>query len=180
MRTSRHHFFVATAMAVALGIALPLAQTRAGGAATAPPPAAVQRAAAPAAGAVTSPKQEWGHDVGADYFLANYQQVIAYWQKLEKDSSRVHIQEIGKTAEKRTASSDEMTAVTMRPDIPLTSTVPGPTIEQLVDVERARRDIEDATETMVPCPACQHCAGCGDLRLVTLDRANFLRALEDR
>ena len=50
---------------------------------------------------VTSPKEEWGHNIGDDYFLANYQQLIAYWHKLEKESNRVHVVEIGRTAENR-------------------------------------------------------------------------------
>src|SRR6185436_18523214 len=100
MRTTRPQIFLAAALTVAAGLALPFAQGRTGGAATAAPPAA-QRAAASAAGQVTSPKQEWGHNVGDDYFLANYQQVIAYWKKLERETNRVHIQEIGKTAENR-------------------------------------------------------------------------------
>jgi hypothetical protein len=54
-----------------------------------------------AAAAVTTPKEEWGHNVGDDFFLADYQQLIAYWHKLEKQSPRIHIQEIGKTAENR-------------------------------------------------------------------------------
>src|SRR5690349_3741501 len=100
MRTTRPQIFLAAALTVAAGLALPLAQGRTGGAATAAPPAA-QRAAAPAAGPVTSPKQEWGHNVGDDYFLANYQQLIAYWHKLEKESNRIHITEIGKSTEGR-------------------------------------------------------------------------------
>ncbi len=67
-------------------------------------PGAVMRApvAAPApaqAGRVTSPKDVWGHNLGDDYFLADYQQLIAYWHKLEQDSPRIHVVEIGKTAE---------------------------------------------------------------------------------
>ena len=50
---------------------------------------------------ITTPKEEWGHNVGDDYFLANYQQLIAYWHKLEKESNRIHVVEIGKTAENR-------------------------------------------------------------------------------
>ena len=50
---------------------------------------------------LTSPKDEWGHNVGDDYFLANYQQLVAYWRKLEKESPRVHVVEIGQTSEKR-------------------------------------------------------------------------------
>jgi hypothetical protein len=53
------------------------------------------------AGKITTPKEEWGHNVGDDYFLANYQQLIAYWHKLEKQSPRIHIQEIGKSTENR-------------------------------------------------------------------------------
>src|SRR5262245_3900958 len=75
MRTTRPQIFLAAALTVAAGLALPLAQGRTGGAPAAAP--ATQRGAAQAAGQVTSPKQEWGHNVGDDYFLANYQQVIA-------------------------------------------------------------------------------------------------------
>ncbi len=68
----------------------------------APAAPATQTATRPAAAVhVTSPKEEWGHNVGDDYFLADYQQVIAYWHKLEKESNRVHIKEIGKTSEGR-------------------------------------------------------------------------------
>jgi hypothetical protein len=72
----------------------PLAQTRAGGAATQTRPAA-------APGALTTPMQEWGHNIGDDYFLADYQQLIAYWTKLAKESNRIHLVEIGRTAENR-------------------------------------------------------------------------------
>ena len=44
---------------------------------------------------------EWGHGIGDDYFLANYQQLMAYWRKLEKESDRLHLVEIGKTSEGR-------------------------------------------------------------------------------
>ena len=59
-----------------------------------------QRAAQPARH-VTSPKEQWGHNVGDDYFLATYQQLIAYYHKLEQQSDRVHIVEIGRTSEDR-------------------------------------------------------------------------------
>ena len=61
-----------------------------------------RRTAPPAqAGHVTTPIEEWGHNIGDDYFLINYQQLIAYWHKLEKESPRVHIVEIGKSSEGR-------------------------------------------------------------------------------
>jgi hypothetical protein len=52
----------------------------------------------PAGPRVSTPKEEWGHNVGDDYFLANYQQLAAYWRKLEKQSPRLKVEDIGKTA----------------------------------------------------------------------------------
>ncbi len=52
-------------------------------------------------GRVTSPKEEFGHDFGEDYFLANYKQISAYWNKLAKESPRITVHDIGKTAEGR-------------------------------------------------------------------------------
>jgi hypothetical protein len=99
MITLRRHAFLAIVVATALACAALVAQIK-----TTPPAPAKPAATAPAqatAGKITSPKGEWGHNVGDDYFLANYQQLIAYWHKLEKESPRIHIQEIGKTSENR-------------------------------------------------------------------------------
>ncbi len=52
-------------------------------------------------GRITSPMEEFGHNFGDDYFLANYQQISAYWQKLDRESDRMVLTEIGKTAEGR-------------------------------------------------------------------------------
>jgi hypothetical protein len=51
---------------------------------------------------ITTPKEEFGHNFGDDYFLANYQQISAYWKKLAKESNRIVLEDIGKTAEGRT------------------------------------------------------------------------------
>jgi hypothetical protein len=51
--------------------------------------------------AVSSPKDAWGHDVGDDYFLADYQQLIGYWHTLAQESPRVHVVDIGKSSEGR-------------------------------------------------------------------------------
>jgi hypothetical protein len=51
---------------------------------------------------ITTPKEQFGHDYGDDYFLANYQQISTYWQKLAKESNRLVLKDIGKTAEGRT------------------------------------------------------------------------------
>jgi hypothetical protein len=56
---------------------------------------------APAQTRVTSPKEFFGHEIGADYVLPNYQQLSAYWKKLSTESDRMKLVEIGKTAEGR-------------------------------------------------------------------------------
>ena len=60
-------------------------------------------AVSPAAQAprVTTPKEEFGFNFGDDYQLATYQQLAAYWQKLDRESDRMVLQEIGKTSEGR-------------------------------------------------------------------------------
>ena len=60
-------------------------------------------AAAPGAQAprVTSPKEEFGFNFGDDYQLATYTQLTAYWQKLDRESDRMVLQEIGRTSEGR-------------------------------------------------------------------------------
>jgi hypothetical protein len=50
---------------------------------------------------VTTPKDEFGFNFGDDYQLATYQQLAAYWQKLDRESDRMVLQEIGKTSEGR-------------------------------------------------------------------------------
>src|SRR5262245_50050546 len=50
---------------------------------------------------ITTPKEEFGHNFGDDYFLANYRQIAAYWHKLDRESDRMIVREIGKTAEGR-------------------------------------------------------------------------------
>jgi hypothetical protein len=58
-------------------------------------------AAVAAAQTITTPKQHFGFSIGDDYQLATYTQFIAYWQKLDKESDRMRVVEIGKTAEGR-------------------------------------------------------------------------------
>jgi hypothetical protein len=50
---------------------------------------------------ITTPKEHLGFNLGDDYCLANYQQLISYWAKLEKESDRLKVVEIGKTEEGR-------------------------------------------------------------------------------
>ncbi|MBX7117718.1 MAG: peptidase [Gemmatimonadaceae bacterium] len=50
---------------------------------------------------LTSPKDFFGHEIGADYVLPNYTQFTAYWQKLAAESERMELDTIGLTAEGR-------------------------------------------------------------------------------
>ena len=56
---------------------------------------------APAQTRITTPKEEFGHEIGEDYFLANYQQLLKYWDKLDRQSNRMQVVRIGTTAEGR-------------------------------------------------------------------------------
>jgi hypothetical protein len=50
---------------------------------------------------LTSPRQEFGAAIGDDYFLTTYTQLEAYWQKLDRESDRMQLVDIGRTAEGR-------------------------------------------------------------------------------
>lgn len=54
-----------------------------------------------AQGHVTSPKEFFGHNIGDDYWLPTYDQFVQYWHKIEKETDRMHVVEIGKTSEGR-------------------------------------------------------------------------------
>jgi hypothetical protein len=51
---------------------------------------------------ITTPKEEFGANFGDDYFLANYKQIAGYWHHLARESNRISVVDIGKTAEGRT------------------------------------------------------------------------------
>lgn len=50
---------------------------------------------------ITTPEQEFGQPLGSDYFLANYQQLVPYWQKLSGESDRMVLDTIGFSEEGR-------------------------------------------------------------------------------
>ena len=54
-----------------------------------------------AQGKVTSPKEFFGHDIGADYVLPNYTKLHEYFIKVSKESNRVILDTIGLTEEGR-------------------------------------------------------------------------------
>src|SRR5688572_32106653 len=51
---------------------------------------------------ITTPKEAFGFNFGDDYQLANYKQIEAYWKTLDKQSDRMVLHDMGKTAEGRT------------------------------------------------------------------------------
>ncbi|MGI8785156.1 MAG: M14 family metallopeptidase [Acidobacteriota bacterium] len=51
---------------------------------------------------VTSPKEQFGFNLGEDYQLTNYTQLVEYWKKLDQQSERMKLVDIGRTAEGRT------------------------------------------------------------------------------
>src|SRR4051812_12524060 len=51
---------------------------------------------------VTQPKEAFGFAIGDDYQLANYKQIEAYWKTLDRESDRLVLHDMGKTAEGRT------------------------------------------------------------------------------
>ena len=50
---------------------------------------------------VTEPKSVFGFNIGDDYTLINYKQLTEYWKILDKESPRMKLVEIGRTAEDR-------------------------------------------------------------------------------
>jgi hypothetical protein len=72
-------------------------------------PIAQSKGAAPK---VTSPKEQFGHEIGDDYFLVNYTQYVDYLRKMDKESDRMTVMEIGKTEEGR----PELTAIITSPE----------------------------------------------------------------
>ena len=50
---------------------------------------------------ITSPKEEFGFNIGDDYRLVNYTQLEAYWKKLATESDRLKLADIGLTSEGR-------------------------------------------------------------------------------
>ena len=54
-----------------------------------------------AQGHITTPKEFFGHNLGDDYFLPNYDQFMAYWHKIDGESDRMQVLEIGKSSEGR-------------------------------------------------------------------------------
>jgi len=62
---------------------------------------AIWPASAQTALKITTPKEQFGFNLGDDYQLTNYTQLSEYWTKLASESDRMRMVDIGKTAEGR-------------------------------------------------------------------------------
>ena len=51
---------------------------------------------------ITTPSQQFGAAIGDDYFLASYTQLETYWKRLDQESNRLALVDIGRTEEGRT------------------------------------------------------------------------------
>src|SRR5207244_9107146 len=50
---------------------------------------------------ITSPREQFGFNIGDDYVLANYTQYVDYLKKLSTESDRLRLEEIGKSSDGR-------------------------------------------------------------------------------
>jgi hypothetical protein len=89
---SRYRSTALVALTLALGIAAPYAQQ--------------------STPKVTTPQQFFSHQIGADYVLPNYTKFTEFVRVLDKDSDRMTVQSIGKTAEGR----DHLMAIITSPE----------------------------------------------------------------
>ncbi len=64
-------------------------------------PYAVLAAALAVCGAVPSPEAHFGHKIGADRTVLDWDRVVSYFRALERDSDRIQVQEYGKSTEGR-------------------------------------------------------------------------------
>src|SRR5229473_6505862 len=55
----------------------------------------------PLAAAVPAPQSHFGHPIGADRTVLDWDRVVSYFRELEKNSPRIRVQELGRTAEGR-------------------------------------------------------------------------------
>ncbi len=59
---------------------------------------ALVHAALVCAAEIPTPKSHFGHEIGVDKVLLDWDQVVSYFYKLEESSDRLRVKEIGKTA----------------------------------------------------------------------------------
>src|SRR5438477_11365776 len=57
--------------------------------------------AGPVTAAVPTPKSHFGHEIGADRTVLDWDRVVSYFRALETSSPRIKVQELGKPTEGR-------------------------------------------------------------------------------
>ena len=88
-------------------------------------------AAAPAQAQLTTPKQQFGFNIGDDYQLINYTQLLAFWKKLATESDRMTLVNIGTSSEGRPMVMAIITSPKNKPKLDLYKNIaktarPGP------------------------------------------------------
>ncbi|HUS86501.1 MAG TPA: M14 metallopeptidase family protein [Bacteroidales bacterium] len=61
---------------------------------------------------ITSPMEHFGYNIGDDYLLISYTQALEYWKKLESESPRMILEDLGPTSEGR----DQFMAIITSPE----------------------------------------------------------------
>lgn len=74
-------------------------------------------AAGLAAAQLTSPEEQFGHALGADYVLVNYEGLTEYWRLLAEQSDRMTVESIGRTSEGREQWMATITSPANRPHL---------------------------------------------------------------
>src|SRR5262245_64253531 len=59
---------------------------------------------------ITSPMQQFGSAIGDDYFLVTWRQFEEYWKKLDRESNRMALVDLGKTEAERSQCMAVITA----------------------------------------------------------------------
>src|SRR5262245_42583885 len=66
---------------------------------------------------ITNLMEQFGHSIGDDYFLVNYTQLVDYWKKLDRESDRMTVTEIGRTSEGRPMVMAIITSAENQPNL---------------------------------------------------------------
>ena len=72
---------------------------------------------APATAQLTTPEEQFGYRLGADYQLVNYQGLTDYWHLLAEQSDRMTLESIGRTSEGREQWMATITSPANRPNL---------------------------------------------------------------
>lgn len=141
----------------------------------------------PAFGAVPTPESHFGHKIGVDNELLDWDKVVTYFQALEKSSDRIKFKELGKTVEGRPqiavtiSSAANIKNLDRYLDIQRQLSDP----RKITPAEAARLEDEGKTIVMITCSihatevASTHTAVEFAYRLLTEDNPKFKAILDN-